>query len=154
MLHSQTVFKCLYQKVKQLWHFFMWTDQTMEVMCTGCGIMSWVLQLVLSTSLSSVSRKLHFTPFSVYPVHLGSLHLIHCPNIMHIMQWIVLNFLNVETVLDCTFILRLSISLLKGMMLSLLLVSFNTPVRIFVHLSISFLLSFFDTSNLLVLTLL
>lgn len=56
--------------------------------------------------------------------------------------------------LDCTFILRLSISLLKGMMFSLLLVSFNTPVRIFVHLSISFLLSFFDTSNLLVLTLL
>ena len=56
--------------------------------------------------------------------------------------------------LDCTFILRLSISLLKGMMFSLLLVFFNTPVRIFVHLSISFLLSFFDTSNLLVLTLL
>lgn len=154
MLHSQTVFKCLYQKVKQLWHFFMWTDQTMEVMCTGCGIMSWVLQQVLSTSLSSVSRKSHFTPFSVYPVHLGSLHLIHCPNIYILCSESFLTSSMWKRFLDCTFILRLSISLLKGMMFSLLLVSFNTPVRIFVHLSISFLLSFFDTSNLLVLKLL
>lgn len=141
MLHSQTVFKCLYQKVKQLWHFFMWTDQTMEVMCTGCGIMSWVLQLVLSTSLSSVSRNSHFTPFSVYPVHLGSLHLIHCP--IHILcsesLWTSSMW---KRFLDCTFILRLSISLLKGMMFSLLLVSFNTPVRRFFHFPGSFVYFF------------
>ena len=90
----------------------------------------------------------------MYPVHLGSLHLIHCPNIYILCSESFLTSSMWKRFLDCTFILRLSISLLKGMMFSLLLVSFNTPVWIFVHLSISFLLSFFDTSNLLVLTLL
>ena len=117
--------------------------------------MSWVLQQVLSTSLSSVSRKSHFTPLSVYPVHLGSLHLIHCPNIYILCSESFLTSSMWKRFLDCTFAFRLSISLLKGMMFSLLLVSFNTPVRILVHLSISFHLSFFFyTSNLLVLTLL